>query len=178
MLIDRLSFLTGWMASGLAALIPSFKKPAQEKVQWLKPTDNEDQLQIQLAGCLMAAEGSRDAHAVKQGDWAWSPALEAVTQLFADRQMASHEALGWMYGYACGIQKSGVDIRKIPLPSVLKDAARDLGWNDDLRFLRCPQCSKRLVAYRAGDEVTFKLGSFITCVDCKWELAQNAERPT
>jgi hypothetical protein len=47
-----------------------------------------DRERVQMAGCLMAAEGSRDPDllALKQGDYAWSPALAATRQLSLDAE--------------------------------------------------------------------------------------------
>ncbi len=180
-MLTRFSFLT----TALASLIPSFMKPkttktesteTKTKIQWLKPTDRQEQSDIQIVACMMAAEGSREAHAIKKGHWAWTPALEAVTQLFADRQAASHEALGWMYEEACRLQNSGRYIGTVSVPEIIDKMHVDLGMETDLRFIRCPQCAKRLFTYRNGDEVTFKKGSFMRCVDCDWWMSINAPK--
>lgn len=42
-----------------------------------------DQARVQLAGCLCAAEGTGDADKVKQGDYAWTPALQKAVELRA-----------------------------------------------------------------------------------------------
>jgi hypothetical protein len=39
------------------------------------------QAEVQLAGCLTAAEGWAGSDPPKQGDWAWSPAFQAVMEL-------------------------------------------------------------------------------------------------
>ena len=44
-----------------------------------------DQWQVQLAGCLTAAEGwAGQKNPPKPGDWAWSPAFHAVLSLRRD----------------------------------------------------------------------------------------------
>ena len=43
-----------------------------------------DQWQVQLAGCLTAAEGWAGNNPPKPGDWAWSPAFQAVLSLRSD----------------------------------------------------------------------------------------------
>ncbi|WP_395707018.1 hypothetical protein [Casimicrobium huifangae] len=40
-----------------------------------------EQARVQLAGCLCAAEGTGDADKVKQGDYAWTPALQRTVEL-------------------------------------------------------------------------------------------------
>ena len=40
-----------------------------------------EQLRIQLAGCLSAAEGCLAGHTPVRGDWSWSPAFQAVVDL-------------------------------------------------------------------------------------------------
>ena len=168
MLIDRLSFLTSW----LGAMIPSFKKQPEQKIQWRDPSDRTQQQDIQLAACLMAAEGWHEAQEVMQGDWAWTPALEATNQLYADRMMIGNEALGYAYAYACEMQNSARDIRKIDPSILLERAAEDLGWNNNLRFIRCPECSARLFAYRY-DKKPF--GGRVRCMDCEWTIFKGAE---
>src|SRR5271166_2183162 len=54
-------------------------------VRWLEPdggrAPDAEQLQVQLAGCLTAAEGHAGTNPPKKGDWAWSPAFQAVLDL-------------------------------------------------------------------------------------------------
>lgn len=44
-----------------------------------------DQARVQLAGCLCASEGTGDADKVKQGDYAWTPALQCIVEIRKDR---------------------------------------------------------------------------------------------
>jgi hypothetical protein len=46
----------------------------------LQPTDETDQLRVQLAGCSVAANGGINSPA-KKGDYGWSPAYQAVLDL-------------------------------------------------------------------------------------------------
>lgn len=45
------------------------------------PYKEFEQLQTQLAGCLMAAEGSLQTLKVKRGDYAWTLALDRIHEL-------------------------------------------------------------------------------------------------
>lgn len=56
--------------------IETFDHVDTERVKQLQ--DQKEQLQVQLAGCLMAAEGNSEA---KEGDYGWSPAYQAVVEL-------------------------------------------------------------------------------------------------
>ena len=85
-MLTRLSFLTGWMASGLAAMIPSFKKPklkSRNDVSLSVHLTNEYELQLhaQLRACLMATCGDHEALAIKRGEHTWSEALNCAQQL-------------------------------------------------------------------------------------------------
>lgn len=44
-------------------------------------TEREEQLEVQLAGVLTAAEGWGIKKPAKRGDWGWSPAYQAVLDL-------------------------------------------------------------------------------------------------
>jgi hypothetical protein len=68
------------------------------KAQVSKVLDDLEQVRVQLAGCLMAAEGwgGKDKTPVK-GDWAWSPAFQAV------RDLREHYQL--LYDYCQSMQQ-------------------------------------------------------------------------
>ncbi len=50
-----------------------------------------EQARVQLAGCLCASEGTGDADKVKQGDYAWTPALQRTVELRAALASAERE---------------------------------------------------------------------------------------
>ena len=65
-----------------------------------------EQARVQLAGCLCAAEGTGDADKVKQGDYAWTPALQKMVELRAalaeaerEREEARGDAAAWKKRY-------------------------------------------------------------------------------
>lgn len=59
-------------------------------------TQDLDQLRVQLAGCLTAAEGRAGDSPPTQGNWAWSPAFEAVMHLRAAYDQLRASDLGTM----------------------------------------------------------------------------------
>lgn len=84
-----------------------------------------EQLRVQLAGCLMAAEGSREAADVEPGDYAYSVAMERTVVLRAslDQRTADYEracqtiaamhqaAVGEVTGPRRGVVEDVVDLR-------------------------------------------------------------------
>lgn len=62
---------------------------------WVAWKDEAERLQVQLAGCLTAAEGAKQS--VYAGDYGWSPAYQSVIELrklYDNAQQSVHPTLG------------------------------------------------------------------------------------
>ncbi len=192
--MNRRNFLNSFrtIAAAIVAMFVSSKATAsvfEEQLQLAKTPDWE-QLQTQLAGCLMAAEGSNETLKVQRGDWAWSLALDRIHELRAasnldDLQRDRYNTLGWMHAHMCAMLDRGKDPRRVSLPEIRLQAGGDLGWSQGVsgfvrfdavkRHLRCPECSKVLYTYRISRKFT---GAHLRCRDCGWELILDDKYPT
>ena len=62
------------------------------------PEQEVEQLRVQLAGCLTAAEGHmRGNNRASQGDYGWTPAYQAVLELREKWEGAAQAAYEWLY---------------------------------------------------------------------------------
>lgn len=145
-------------------------------------TPDWEQLQIQLAGCLMASEGSQETLKVQRGDWAWSLALDRIHELrtasnLEDLQRDRYNTLGWAHAHMCAMLDRGEDPRQVSLPEIRLQAEGDLGWSQGIsdavkRHLRCPQCSKILYTYPIERK---DIRGYMRCHDCDWKITRGVD---
>lgn len=83
--MDRRSFLSKVKLAAGAAVIPIVAVAETQDVEVRYVPEEFNQLQTQLAGCLMASEGSLQTRKVKRGDYAWSLALDRIHELWDAR---------------------------------------------------------------------------------------------
>lgn len=80
--MDRRSFLSKAKLAIGVAVIPAVAVADNQDVEVRYVPEEFNQVQVQLAGCLMASEGSLETRKVKQGDYAWSLALDRIHELW------------------------------------------------------------------------------------------------
>jgi hypothetical protein len=117
------------------ALPPATENGSRSSVRALKL--EIEQWQIQLAGCLTAAEGYAGANPPKQGDWAWSPAFQAVLNLRRDYD--------YVKKLAVDLQDAAAERAATPGPRETHQRSRicNMRWSNttvllgDTDFVRC-----------------------------------------
>lgn len=101
--MNRRSFLSKVKLAAGAAVIPIVATAQDRDTEVRYVPEEFNQVQVQLAGCLMASEGSLETRKVKQGDYAWSLALDRIHELWdkADTLTQRIDKLRQMKDVAC-----------------------------------------------------------------------------